>query len=279
AGDFMDIDQLYCSTQVEEYHYDANGSLVEDKNKGLSGMEYNHLNLPTKVMTEEGEVRYGYDAAGIKLWKEVWEDGVMSSRTDYLGEFSYQNGQLAFIHHEEGRFLPKVDSVGNLSQFKSEYHYKDHLGNLRLSFREESAEYEVTMETANATAEEERFEHVSETRLIGAGAHTGTAVAQLNGGNASRTMGPATVMSVNKGDKIELSVYSKFNSSDLNVTLHPNPEFGTIGHGGFEGGSGIFSSGGMGIVLTPIINQVTSGQPQAYARIVIVDEDGNELQE
>src|SRR5690349_4901430 len=32
-----------------DYTYDANGNMVKDDNKGITSIEYNHLNLPSKV--------------------------------------------------------------------------------------------------------------------------------------------------------------------------------------------------------------------------------------
>ena len=33
----------------DDYTYDANGNLKSDANKGITNIEYNHLNLPTKI--------------------------------------------------------------------------------------------------------------------------------------------------------------------------------------------------------------------------------------
>ncbi|GAB4395426.1 MAG: hypothetical protein OHK0053_03160 [Microscillaceae bacterium] len=47
-----------------------------------------------------------------------------------IGGFVYEEDELAFFSHNEGRWLPLDGS------FVPEYQYKDHLGNLRVSFRE-----------------------------------------------------------------------------------------------------------------------------------------------
>ena len=65
----------------------------------------------------------------------------------------------------------------------------------------------------------------------------------------------------------------------MNTTLTTLPNIGSTGAGGFEGGTGIFGTGGAGVTLNPIFNSLTGNRPHAYARIVIVDEAGNELQE
>ncbi len=44
--------------------------MIEDKNKGII-IEYNHLNLPTRVTFGNGnKLEWIYDAAGIKLTKK-----------------------------------------------------------------------------------------------------------------------------------------------------------------------------------------------------------------
>ncbi len=51
-----------------EYEYDACGNMTRDLNKGIAGIDYNELNLPSEVRFADGHVtRYTYDAAGRKL--------------------------------------------------------------------------------------------------------------------------------------------------------------------------------------------------------------------
>ena len=55
-----------------DYVYDANGNMIEDKNKDIT-IEYNHLNLATRVTFGNGnKLEWVYDAAGIKLTKKVF---------------------------------------------------------------------------------------------------------------------------------------------------------------------------------------------------------------
>ena len=54
--------------QANEYAYDANGNLTKDLNKGISNIQYNSLNLPSKVMFTDGStIEYTYAADGTKL--------------------------------------------------------------------------------------------------------------------------------------------------------------------------------------------------------------------
>ena len=51
-----------------EYEYDKNGNLVKDLNKNISKIEYNLLNLPSKITFGNGKtITYVYDATGVKL--------------------------------------------------------------------------------------------------------------------------------------------------------------------------------------------------------------------
>lgn len=57
-----------------EYTYDANGNMKTDENKRIRSVEYNHLNLPTRMSISyngSGQIDYIYDALGNKLQKTV----------------------------------------------------------------------------------------------------------------------------------------------------------------------------------------------------------------
>jgi len=106
-----------------EYTYDGNGNMRTDANKGITNINYNYLNLPTSVSMAGGTITYTYDAAGAKLRKVV--SGIT---TDYAGGFQYQNNVLQFLPHPEGYVY------NNNGVFDYIYQYKDHLGNVRLSY-------------------------------------------------------------------------------------------------------------------------------------------------
>ncbi|PQV44583.1 RHS repeat-associated protein [Jejuia pallidilutea] len=115
------------STSLTEYTYDSNGNMLRDYNKGISSnITYNHLNLPTNVPLSGGNISYIYDATGVKLKKTVSTGAI----TEYAGNYVYQDGSLKFFNHPEGY----VDVNG--SSFSYAYQYKDHLGNVRLSYKD-----------------------------------------------------------------------------------------------------------------------------------------------
>ncbi|MXV39216.1 hypothetical protein GO491_11090, partial [Flavobacteriaceae bacterium Ap0902] len=54
-------------TQQIEYQYDANGNMTVDSNKGITQIQYNHLNLPTEIKFQNhNKITYLYNAQGIK---------------------------------------------------------------------------------------------------------------------------------------------------------------------------------------------------------------------
>ena len=116
-----------------EYTYDANGNMVTDTNKGITNIAYNHLNLPTQVTINGQNISYVYDALGVKQRKIVG-----STTTDYAGNHIYENNNLQFFNHPEGYVTP------NGSSFKYIYQYKDHLGNVRLSYNDADGNGEIS---------------------------------------------------------------------------------------------------------------------------------------
>jgi YD repeat-containing protein len=96
-----------------DYAYDDNGNLTQDNNKKIASIQYNHLNLPQLITLATnsfgapgGTVAYTYDAAGNKLRKTVTDNAVSPAKvtvTDYIGGFVYENNQLQYLGHEEGR--------------------------------------------------------------------------------------------------------------------------------------------------------------------------------
>ncbi|MDN4031598.1 DUF6443 domain-containing protein [Chryseobacterium gambrini] len=118
--------------------YDANGNMTSQQDKGISAIQYNLLNLASVMTTAQGTISYTYAADGTKLRKAA-----TSKTVDYLDGFQYETSQsttsLQFIPTAEGYF----DFVKN----KYIYSYKDHLGNVRLSyFRNTNGSAEVLEE-------------------------------------------------------------------------------------------------------------------------------------
>ncbi len=126
------------SANNQDYWYDANGNMVRDLNKGigttsLDGISYNHLNLPREIKFDNNnnkKINYIYDALGTKVQKVANDNGSLTT-TDYAGNFVYENGTLQFFSHPEGY----VNANGGGYDYV--YQYKDHLGNIRLSYADD----------------------------------------------------------------------------------------------------------------------------------------------
>ena len=126
TGDFKDG-----NTTGNDYTYWADGSLKKDLNKGISEIQYNYLKLPRRIDFTNGSwVTYQYSASGAKL-KKVTSGGIT---TDYVGNKIYENGNLYQIGHDEGRIVNGI----------YEYNITDHLGNLRIAFKDSSGIAKIT---------------------------------------------------------------------------------------------------------------------------------------
>ncbi|MCF2875877.1 MULTISPECIES: DUF6443 domain-containing protein [unclassified Tenacibaculum] len=124
-----------------EYTYDANGNMKTDANKGITNIVYNHLNLPTQVTIGGQNITYTYDAAGMKLKKVV-----NGTTTEYAGNYMYENNVLQFFNHPEG--YVKVENVTSSAvEMSYVYQYKDHLGNVRLSYTDSNNDGVITPST------------------------------------------------------------------------------------------------------------------------------------
>ena len=131
------------SNATTEYTYDVNGNMLRDYNKGItSDILYNQLNLPKRVTIGGQNIDYVYDALGNKQRKIV--QGVI---TDYADGFVYEKSgtgtkTLQFFNQSEG--YVQVDTNGN---FDYVYQYKDHLGNVRLSYTDNNNDGIITSST------------------------------------------------------------------------------------------------------------------------------------
>jgi len=126
------------NTSGNDYLYDANGNLTKDKNKGITNIKYNHINLPTLIrFGTTGKIQYFYDASGIKLKKKVTEGSAVTT-TDYAGNYVYENGQLQFFNHPEGY----VTESG--STYSYVYQYRDDLGSVRFSYSDSDGNGTIT---------------------------------------------------------------------------------------------------------------------------------------
>ena len=135
--DFLDF-----SDHQNEYLYDGNGNLTKDLNRGVSQIQYNVLNLPSRIDIKnplsEARNEYLYRSDGeksrvIHRWNPNYSvapvigSGIsessltMSDTTDYVGTFEYEGGVLRRIETENGY----------IEDGRYVYYVRDHLGSVR----------------------------------------------------------------------------------------------------------------------------------------------------
>ena len=272
-----------------DYQYDANGNMILDKNKEIAVIEYNYLNLPQKITKENGDyIKYVYDAAGSKLAQSVFQGNTQMKKTDYVGGFIYENEQLQFFNHDEGRVI----MTGNVPEYQ--YHLKDHLGNVRTTFTtiDDQEAFTATMESVNVDHEQNLFQDYHKIRRVNAAIfdHTnGTAPGysiRLSGTDQER-VSITKSLSVMPGDRIQMEVFAKYvdpvgedpqNAAWINLlallTNVANGSSGTVVDGaGYSGNSystfpyhDFFDDGG------------EAGEPpRAYLNYIVFDKDYNPI--
>ena len=210
----------------DDYQYDASGSMVQDLNKDISHITYNHLHLPVVITVapssaEGGAITYTYDAAGNKLKKEVNENGQPPKITYYAGLAVYENEQLQFFSHEEGRarYLPPAGRFAE-GAFAYDYMLRDHLGSVRMVLTEavQKDEYPAaTMEENSRPVEESIYANLPETRSPQPEGYPEDQLTDPNdnvaktGGSTGPRIGPSLLLKVMAGDQFNIRVSSYWN--------------------------------------------------------------------
>ncbi len=155
------------NTIGDDYNYDTNGNMKSDKNKNITNIEYNHLNLPTYIEFDDPnyditDITYVYDALGNKLQKissnrivhntpfGIIEQPINWRGKNYSGNFVYaltssnRSGRLEHFSHPEG-YVEPLNSLVYEHGFNYVYQYKDHLGNIRLSYSDANGDGQVAV--------------------------------------------------------------------------------------------------------------------------------------
>ncbi|MFZ6011289.1 MAG: RHS repeat-associated core domain-containing protein [Bacteroidota bacterium] len=269
----------------EDYLYDMNGSMIIDKNKDITAITYNFLNLPEKVTLRTGNyIKYIYDATGKKLSQQVYDiNNVLKKKSDYAGEYFLENDTLKFISHEEGR----VVTAGGSNEYQ--FFLKDHLGNVRLTFttKDEQESNTATLEDANAATEQGQFLRYAEARRVQSsifdhtnGASTG--YAQRLNGSANEKYGLAKSLSVMPGDTVKMEVYAKYvDTNAANWTSALNNLLTSIANGTAPGGTVVdgvgyrTSTASFGYSSLLDKSGSTGNGPKAYLNYLIFDREYN----
>jgi RHS repeat-associated protein len=287
------------SNSATDYTYDNNGNLLKDLNKDIgtasvSGIIYNHLNLPFKITVEgKGTIIYYYDATGNKLEKRTDNSATSSlTRTTYIGNAVYQNDTLQFLGHEDGRIRKKINNG-----FAYDYFLKDHLGNTRMVLTEEkdTAFYPVaSLETAALPTEQLYYNipddggvRVNKSGVAGYPTDTYTSpndwIHKLNG--AGTKIGSSIVLKVMSGDTVLIHANSwyKTNGSTPGTPADPLTDLiNALINGIPSVASGKVAAGTLnstnlsspvGSFLTDRnSNYYTSAKPKAFVNYILFDD-------
>jgi hypothetical protein len=165
-----------------------------------------------------------------------------------------------------------------------QYHLKDHLGNVRVTFtsKDETESATATLETANMNAEQAKFLRYANARRIQSslfdrtnGASTG--YAQRLNGSANEKYGLARSISVMPGDKLNIEVYAKYldtntaNWTAALTTLMTQIANGTAPAGTVMDGTG-YSTSTSSFPFPGLVNTTGStGGPKAYLNYILFD--------
>ncbi|KUG06364.1 leucine-rich repeat domain-containing protein [Solirubrum puertoriconensis] len=278
-----------------DYGYDAAGSLVSDRNKGIARIRYNHLRLPQSIAWTSGDsLQFRYTAAGQKVAKLAYAKDKPVVQTDYLGAWQYEGDSLRWLSHGEGRVLRFVqrDAANQLqTRYVHEYTLKDHLGNLRAAVkRGETRQYRAFLEPAEDERIRERREFdpasVSEPIRVnthGQFARTGAGAARTNAA-AGQPIGPLKQLAVRKGDVVDALAYGAY----WQPVEHPNWAYSLAGfvasllqqpapQPGTDGvpRQRVLPLLTVGLATVQALQQLPDGVPTAYLRLLVFDRDSN----
>ncbi len=270
------------NTSGDDYIYDANGNMITDRNKNIDTITYNHLNLPAIVTKTTGEhVNYIYNAAGVKMSQEVYDAAnTLTKKTDYLGEFYYENDTLKFINHEEGRVV--------MTGLDPEYQYtlNDHLGNARITFTttQKVESFLATMDTDDQQQEQNAFgaynSYTNEALDPTPSGSANDKILILNGGYDGQ-VGLTKSLAVVPGDIIATEVYAKYlettsaPSNLLNFAVALTDAFGLVPGLPDEGGTAYEALSSFGSLIASGGREADEGEPKGFLNIVAFDKDHN----
>ena len=129
-GDFTDNGRRFDGISPE-YHYDPNGNVITDENRGLKIGYTEGNNMPAMIMHEGGTIMNRYSFGGQKLGRKFLDaNGQLVSDETYYGSLVMEQRDPTRILFEDGYIdlTPGQRPVFN-------YHLKDHLGNVRIELR------------------------------------------------------------------------------------------------------------------------------------------------
>ncbi len=138
-------------------------------------------------------------------------EGNKTKTTDYIGGLVYENNVLQFVPTAEGRmvFQTPPSGAGGLYQ----YHYKDHLGNVRMTFAPDVPQTErlsLTAEVDSANKEEKDFSNLVATRTSEKSL-AGVRAAKIN----SQQSVSSRLLKVQKGGSLAIEAFATFDNEKI----------------------------------------------------------------
>lgn len=286
-----------------DFYYDENGNLIQDKNKGVTSIKYNYLNLAELVtIPGKGTIRYIYDAAGNKMQKIVTDQtpitGTVITTTTYSGPISYY-GADAQISFEEGKVRFTTINASTVPQlaFAFDYYIKDHLSNIRMVLTEENQVNNypaATMEPGSAATEDKYYNITNRTdkpvELQNNSSYTeryGNKMSKLSTIGGNQRIGPSIILKVMAGDVLHTKTdyYYKENGTQVNTTSLLNDLVNNFlvhligGQAGVRAkgeaafiGSSLNGSDVAGSLISGQNSNYVSNKPKAFISYIIFDE-------
>jgi RHS repeat-associated protein len=120
-----------------QYSYDNNGNVQSDNNKEISDINYNYFNQPLHIAFNDPSkyIDFVYNAGGVKLSKTVTV-GSNTTTTYYAGNYIYEETSNTTVLQCIAQ--PQGYVTVNGGDYNYVYQYKDHVGNIRLSYTQDS---------------------------------------------------------------------------------------------------------------------------------------------
>ena len=281
-----------------EYGYDVNGNLTKDDNKGITGILYNHLNLPYKIEFGSGNwLEYSYTATGSKLQKRVYINSILTSTTDYAGSMVYEKEaagpqKLSFVHTAEGRVVYQPAVTGK--PWKYEYFLKDQLGNTRVAVGEPEVEVVVATAESEYLSENSRFTGLDQTRVPVVSAlrshpphrYPNRYQHRSNPAEPGRNVvtKPGRSFHVMPGDKVKAKVYAKYldlrdNTSTPDITTLVSAISGAAGYSVVTDAAGSTITGPGGALVGSLKSAAANATnaPLAYLKYYLYDDEYTEI--